>query len=218
MLWAWERPEDLRFLDTDRVGVAFLAGTVTLSGSDVRVRPRMQPLRVPPGTSLIAVVRIETDPRRPSALAPRQVGAVAQAIAKLTDDSAAGGVQIDFDARRSERTAYRSLIATLRARIPTGTPLSITALASWCAGDAWVRDLPIEEAVPMLFRMGADDDAVRGRLLEGRDFTCDTCRRSVGVSLDEPWPHLSPRRRIFAFNPQPWSREAVARLLREVRP
>ena len=30
VLWAWERPEDLRFLDPIRVGVAFLAATVRL--------------------------------------------------------------------------------------------------------------------------------------------------------------------------------------------
>ena len=59
MLWAWERPEDLRFIDTDRVGVAFLAATAILRGDTVVPRPRMQPLQVPPGTTLKAVVRVE---------------------------------------------------------------------------------------------------------------------------------------------------------------
>ena len=30
ILWAWERPEDLRFINTDEVGVAFLARTIYL--------------------------------------------------------------------------------------------------------------------------------------------------------------------------------------------
>ena len=34
LLWAWQRPEDLRFLDPQRAGVAFLAATITLSGEE----------------------------------------------------------------------------------------------------------------------------------------------------------------------------------------
>src|SRR5262245_24640504 len=30
-LWAWERPEDLRFLSDKRIGIAFLAETVSLA-------------------------------------------------------------------------------------------------------------------------------------------------------------------------------------------
>jgi len=48
-LWAWERPEQLTFLSSHDVGVAFLAGSVYLDGSPV-LRPRFQPLRVSPGT------------------------------------------------------------------------------------------------------------------------------------------------------------------------
>ena len=76
MLWAWERPEDLRSIDPHTTGVAFLAGTVEIralnagtAGSEAGVasveatvvlHPRLQPLLVPPGTALMAVVRVET--------------------------------------------------------------------------------------------------------------------------------------------------------------
>ena len=60
MLWAWERPEDLRAVDPRTAGVAFLARTLYLSGDAVAVRPRLQPLRVAPGAPLVAVVRIES--------------------------------------------------------------------------------------------------------------------------------------------------------------
>ncbi len=49
MLWAWERPEDLNFVDPRQSGVAFLARTLALRGEQVVVRPRLQPLKVPPG-------------------------------------------------------------------------------------------------------------------------------------------------------------------------
>src|SRR5438309_12019664 len=43
VLWAWERPEDLRFIDPQRTGVAFLAATVSISSNgSVCFRPRMQ--------------------------------------------------------------------------------------------------------------------------------------------------------------------------------
>src|SRR5687767_16011817 len=61
ILWAWERPEDLTFIDPQKTGVAFLAKTITLRGDKVLVRPRLQPLTLPEGAKTIAVVRIETD-------------------------------------------------------------------------------------------------------------------------------------------------------------
>jgi hypothetical protein len=45
MLWAWERPEDLRLVAPDHVGVAFLAGSIYLEQQPV-THPRAQPLRV----------------------------------------------------------------------------------------------------------------------------------------------------------------------------
>src|SRR5437667_1977445 len=61
ILWAWERPERLSFINPKKVGVAFLAQTLYLRGDTVTVRFRLQPLEVPPQTFLIAVVRIESD-------------------------------------------------------------------------------------------------------------------------------------------------------------
>src|SRR6185369_11817353 len=60
MLWAWQRAEDLRFLNPAHTGAAYLAATVWLEGGRVRVEPRRQPLYVAPGTYVMAVVRIQT--------------------------------------------------------------------------------------------------------------------------------------------------------------
>src|SRR5262245_52195128 len=60
ILWAWERPEDLEFLDPSRYAVAFLAQTVVLKGDDVVSVPRHQPLKLSPGLELIAVTRVES--------------------------------------------------------------------------------------------------------------------------------------------------------------
>src|SRR5204863_2885644 len=99
--WAWEKPEDLRGLGRTRAGVAYLAESIALSGDEVRITPRFQPLRVDPGTFLVAVARIDTDPRRPAALAREQINALAERIASLSNRSDVRAVQIDFDATAS---------------------------------------------------------------------------------------------------------------------
>src|SRR6266403_566370 len=60
VLWAWERPEDLRGLDSKRFAVAFLAQTLRLRGDDVILSPRQQPLQVQRDTKVMAVTRIES--------------------------------------------------------------------------------------------------------------------------------------------------------------
>jgi uncharacterized protein DUF3142 len=218
ILWAWERPEDLRSLPGKEFGVAFLAETVTLSGSEVRVRPRRQPLRVERGTSLVACARIESDAKRPPALSRDQLATAAAALARLADWPSISAVQVDFDAVTSERAFYTQLLGDLRRALPPSMPLSITALTSWCAGDPWIRGLPVDEAVPMLFRMGPDAEDIRLRLEEGRDFAPHVCRQSVGLSTDEPIPNFPRGRRTYIFNPKGWSDEALKALRVEFKP
>lgn len=204
VIWAWERPEDLRSI-APGAAVAFLAQTLELRGSTTSVLPRRQPLTVDPATPLIAVTRIET---RSAALTAAQREQAAAAIARTAALPRVTAVQIDFDAVVSERVFYRDLLADLRRRLPR-TPISITALASWCYGDDWIATLPVDEAVPMLFRMGVDERDIRIRLAAGEDFRDPLCRTSYGVSLDEPRPPLRPGRRLYVFSPRPWARSSL---------
>jgi hypothetical protein len=218
MLWAWERPEDLRFLDTKQVGVAFLAGTVRLRAEAIHVRPRLQPLRLKPGTALMAVVRIEPDAEAPPALSSIQRTQTAAAIVELATRPGIAAVQVDYDAPASQREFYAALLRDVRARLPGGTPLSITALASWCLGDNWIDGLPVEEAVPMLFQMGADSMAVRRHLAEGRDFNAPLCRGSLGLATDEPLKQVPGGRRVYLFHARPWTAESARLAAREAKP
>lgn len=209
ILWAWERPENLISIDPATVGVAFLARTLYLRGSEVIVRPRFQPLRVPPQTSLIAVVRIETDGPKPF---DGQRQKAVSAIAELSSLPGVRAVQIDFDARQSERSFYRDLLRDVRNSLDPTIPLSMTALASWCMYDNWLAGLPIDEAVPMLFRMGVDETNVLSFLSRKKRFPASQCQNSVGLSLDEPLAQLPPHRRMYIFNPKPWSESALQRI------
>jgi hypothetical protein len=122
-------------------------------------------------------------------------------------------IQIDFDATKSERGFYRDVIVDVRRRLPESVGLSITALASWCAHDDWISDLPVDEAVPMLFRMGVEEKQFTNRLESGEDFNAAPCRQSYGISTDEPRANLNLARRLYVFNPDPWSEPSVRAIL-----
>ena len=215
VFWAWERPEDLRFLRPNKAGVAFLAKTIYLRAAGERsssgtsptfsVRPRLQPLRIAPGAPLIAVARIETLPvprlfqspsARQSPVNFNMPGLREKIVAEVSDLQFlphVAAVQIDFDAAASEHTFYAALLQDVRRRLPPSMPLSITALASWCIGDRWLTQLPpgtLDEAVPMLFRLGPDSAEVARFLLSGDEFPVSACRGSLGLSTDEPLSQL----------------------------
>src|SRR5260221_14109924 len=59
VLWAWESPQRLDFLNPKEAGVAFLARSLMLRDGAIEVRTRLQPLRTPPGTALTAGVPID---------------------------------------------------------------------------------------------------------------------------------------------------------------
>jgi hypothetical protein len=205
ILWAWERPEDLSFLNSSEVGVAYLAKTLRLKGDAVTVRPRLQPLTVPDGTQMIAVARVESDRSDKPLLSETQLSSFVEEILGMTARPNVVAVQVDFDAAISERRFYQNAIRRLRAELKPAMPLSITALGSWCEGDDWLTSLPVDEAVPMLFRMGVDREAILSRIKSGKGFSAGPCKSSVGVSTDEIVSMTFPIKRVYIFSPQPWS-------------
>lgn len=215
ILWAWERPEDLRFLNPKEFGAAFLAQTLTLQTEDVLYKPRRQPLEIADGTYLIAVTRIETvkDQKNRPKLSDEQKKKVVSLIKKTLQLPDVRALQIDFDVTVSEREFYRSVVTELKKELPENLPLTITSLASWCIGDSWFNDFPIDEAVPMAFQMGADDERIRSFLANGNDWREPLCKGSYGISLDEPLKiSFKPNRRFYYFNPKPWKKTDIENL------
>jgi hypothetical protein len=212
VLWAWERPTDLTFIDPSQTAVAFLARTIYLRGNEVVFRPRLQPLKLPERVALVAVARIESDATKKPELSNEQVSKLVAAITEMASLPNIASIQIDFDATKSERRFYREVISGVRRHLPERVGLSITALASWCMDDDWLSDLPIDEAVPMLFRMAADGKQIANRLDNGEDFTA-LCRHSYGISTDEPRPNLSSLRRLYVFSPDPWTESSVRSIM-----
>lgn len=213
IIWAWERPEDLRFLDPKEYGVAFLAQTIFLEKDNVSPKPRRQPLEISPGTYLIAVTRIETNKNggeRP-AFDQAMIDKTVSLIRSTLDLPDVKGIQIDFDAVVSEREFYRQVMLKLRqsqgehADGGVRVPLTMTALASWCTGDAWFNDFPVDEAVPMVFQMGADDEKIKAFLRNGNDWRDPLCRGSYGISRDDAVNEgIKPGRRTYFFSNEAW--------------
>lgn len=217
ILWAWERPENLEFIDAKKVGVAFLAQTLELHGDEVKIIPRRQPLKVPDGTYLIAVTRIEI-PKKSAywvALSDLQRREILRLVLKTLELKNVSAIQIDFDVTVSEREFYRQLLQELRPKLPVKVGLTMTALASWCAGDNWLKDLPVDEAIPMIFEMGADDKTIRDFLSSGEDWSEPLCRNSYGISVNEPLKiNFKPNRKFYLFtsNPMGWKKSDLEKL------
>lgn len=215
ILWAWERPEDLRFIDPKEFGVAFLAQTLFIEKERVSPKPRRQPLDVAEGTYMIAVTRIETAKgtfERPTFSSEMRQKTVSL-IRNTLDLPNVKAIQIDFDATVSERNFYRAMMQDLRTQMPEGITLTMTALASWCAGDTWFADMPVAEAVPMVFQMGADSEKIKNYLKNNNDWTEPLCRGSYGISLEEgKFDGMKPGRRVYFFSNGPWEASSAEKL------
>ena len=211
ILWIWERPEDLRAVDSRTTAIAMLDRTIML-GRSATLIPRHQPILYPSGTKRIAVVRIEA----PGVIAPGLENPTASLILDTIGESPIVALQVDFDARRSQRAFYAAVLRNLRRRMPPNLPLSITALASWCSADDWLRDLPVDEAVPMFFRM----EPGRPLAPEFAEYRIrePLCIYSRGVSTHEPPPADLAGKRVYIFPDRGWHEDLPLLSLNKLMP
>jgi hypothetical protein len=216
VLWAWDRDDDLRFLDSHDTGVAFLAATLTLRGDGVVLTPRHNRLAVPEGIKRVAVVHVESDRATPPLLSGKQMRRFVEALGAVSDEVPHHVLQVDYEAVASQRAFFIDAIAALRLRLP-GAPISVTALASWCFNENWTARLDADEVVPMLFRMGYDGRRVRAHFANRGDFRSPDCRSSLGVATDELPAALPSGRRVYVFSPRRWTVESYGIVRTRIR-
>lgn len=198
VVWAWHGARHLDSLDPRRFEVAYLARTLTIEPSGVRVERRRSPLYVAPAIRLTSVVRIERAAGLSSERAQTSLDQLSEVVlGALRPESVR--LQIDFDAPQSFRPFYRALLRRIRARLPPGIELSMTALASWCTGDRWLADLPVDEIVPMLFAMGRGGAPVHDEIRRAATLPEPRCRSSMGVSLHERLPRWPAPDRLYLW-------------------
>lgn len=202
-VWAWEGRHDLRSLP-EGVDVALFAGEANVDGASFTFRRRAQPALLRPGTLALAVIRVETHGR---GLSNELIPTLADTIVERATAFGAPGLQLDFDARVSERESALALLRALRDRWGTNR-LSMTGLASWCTeAEPWVLRAPVDELVPQLFRLGADAKAFHASANAG---AMRRCGDAVGVSTDEAFGRVPGATRVFVFHPGPWRPELIS--------
>lgn len=204
VVWAWERPEDLRFLPPD-VEIAALSGFVELRGEDLFTRGRRFPLKARPGQVQTSVVHVQISRTTPLRWTLALRARTSAAVLTLFQHIPARRLQIDFEVKRSERQALLDLMADVKRALPPGVALSMTAIAAWCQTEDWISSIDADEVAPMLFRMGAKGAAIRERLAQGEDFTQNSCRQALAISVDAPLMRAPTGRRIYLFNPRSWT-------------
>ncbi|MFH0783517.1 MAG: hypothetical protein V2B20_16405 [Pseudomonadota bacterium] len=205
MLWAWERNEDLQWLEPES-GVAYVACVVELQGDKAMVRPRQQQLLVRDDTAVIPVVHVDAIRGNPT-LSNTQITAIVDQTLAVARRGTRNVVQLDFEAKKSQRPSLLTVIKSIRQQLPAKIALSMTTLASWCAGDYWLEPLPVDEIVPMAFRMGGDNRRIRILLDVKGGFPHERCRQAVGVATDEAVVSLAAGRR-YHFSPVAWQASA----------
>ncbi len=217
IIWAWERPENLLFINNKNIGVAFYAGTITFSGSETIFQPRLQPLAINPEVPVISVIRIVN--KENSQLSNDQLLSAVDLIVKICSQQGRSSCQIDFDVKSSEINFYKKLILKTRDGLPKSIPLSITTLTSWCHLGSWVDNLPINEAIPMFYRLGPDEYLIRHDLVGESFMKAKNCQKAIGISTDEPIPQSKylKNRRIYIFNPHSWTVEDFSDIIKKIK-
>ncbi len=230
-VWAWERDEDLSFIDPAKIDVAYFAGNIYVRGSLVSFRPRTQKLQLPKNARTIPVFRIESI-RRNAGDSPSEHSTPNQKAAELVANTITGRlkklgyvpmVQIDFDALEDERPFYKSLLKQLRQDLPPTTKISITALASWLLADRWIERGSADEAVAMLFSIGPGKREVLSRLKKQTLDSGVDVPIAIGLSASEKVTNDSVFQseiqkkagNLYLFSSRPWTEARLRTITNE---
>ncbi len=188
---------------------AVLAESLVLRSRGVERGRRSAPLPLPQGVGLLPVVHVEASADAPNDLRPEHTEAILAAVRRqgVTAVAGAGMLQLDFEAPTRQRQAYRALVASVREALPPGVRLSVTALAHWCT-QGWLDTLPVDEVVPMLYRLGPHAAAWRARFVRNDPRLSARCRgNTLGFATNDPPPAalLARATRPYWFDEAAWS-------------
>ena len=207
ILWVWERPENLYFLKDKNVTFAYLSGTVTKTNDGLVYYPRRQPLRIPDNNKTISVVRIEDKSDKYGFNDEDQKEMSDFIVESCQEKKSNISCQIDFDATKSQIDFYKKLVVEVREKLSKDINLSLTSLVSWCTiSSPWFEELPIDEIVPMFFRLGKDDNLYWRKIKNGDLKLHPICQKAVGVATDEFLPNkiYLENKPIYIFNNKYW--------------
>jgi hypothetical protein len=223
IIWSWESDENLKWLDPNKVGVAYLAGTIVLCRETAVFKRRRNRLIIPEAVKRFPVFRIENAYRHnlPTEAAIRSA---VDLIVTHSEPDRCAQIQIDFDAPERERKAYLTLLQAIKRRLPPNCALSMTALASWCLDDKWLRTAPVNETVAMAFCMGSGKAEVLSAMKHEQLDSGASCRQSLGIALCETDTYQQLQElgyikrcdHLYVFSPLGWNKRRYEQLLAEL--
>lgn len=226
MLWAWQAPQDLRGLDATKIGVATYIGTITITGNNVTTQANQARMLIPNNLYRMAVIHISVSPFMKPALDQNTIIKVSNDILLLYRNTNMPALQLDFSATNSQRNFYAEVIRNVHQQIDPNTYFSITALASWCVGDRWIKEqhLPIDLVVPMYFSL-AQTSREKFKFIQSFPTNINSlapeCRNAIGIATFETWQvPLHADIPVFVFTRGSWTAEKIQRvfmLLHKIR-
>jgi hypothetical protein len=211
--WIWPASNGPRWRGDERLRyreAAVLVESLRLTETGVEYGGRRRSLAVPADVRLLPVVHVEAADSAPDDLTTAQQDAIVRALLRQLPaaEAGAGVVQLDFEAPARQRDAYLQLVERARAALPARVRLSVTALVHWCTQGDWLDRIPVDEVVPMLYRLGPHADHWRRRLADGDASLARRCRGpAMGFATDEPPPRalLARVSRAYWFDNAAWS-------------
>jgi len=212
ILWIWDRPTDVRFLDSTTFEFAMLSKTFVLYNSHIKVIPRHSSVQIPPQASLFPVIRIESRGGGGGYNSVITEKLIEEILFEFKHFSKARILQIDFDAKKSELSWYKNVLTRIKTEIQPKCKLSITALVSWCYESQWLESLPVDEIVPMVFQMGYHSEKIKQEFQNKPPFQKSNLKYSIGCSIDEPLSVADRTKRMYFFNPAPWTKETIIQI------
>jgi hypothetical protein len=196
---------------------AVVVDDVLLRGATMTLHPGSRRGDKPAALRVTPVVHVEMSQREPPQEPERFHDAIRDLVLFAATRSTSGWVQLDLEARPSQRVFYQTLVRDLHQRLGGRVRLSVTALAWWCGSRDWLDPaaLPADEVVPMFFRMGREAARYRDMLVREPGRLDPRCRgAAIGSSTAEPLSPaaLAPYTRRYVFNGRrPWPATYVSR-------
>lgn len=236
ILWAWDRPQFLNPHLPQQISIAFLHSSILLRGNSseksdsisstsasststthLALKNRMHALVIPEKTLVIPVVHIDIDNLNPpKGLTTQQIEKIVDTVNQASKQSNSGWVQLDFEARPSQRKDYLEILQRLQP-LRQQYKLSITALASWCMFDQWLDVALVDEVVPMIFRMGKGRDDVTNWVSTYGSFPLMSCNKSLGWMVGENWLPTKEMKRVYLFHSKFWTATQIEQALANIK-
>lgn len=213
--WIWPNSNGPKQVGSDAAPyreAAVLVASLVLRARSVEHGGRTQSLNLPDGVRVVPVVHVESAEDAPDDITPTQREAIVATVRRLastaTPGAGAGLLQLDFEAPARQREAYRALVTAIRAALPADVRLSVTALVHWCTQGDWLDQLPVDEVVPMLYRLGSHASDWRRRFAQDDAGLARRCRGpALGFATNDPPPSalLVRTTRAYWFDEAAWS-------------